>query len=96
MSAFTESVVEDAALAWLESVGWQIRNGAEIAPGEAAAERTTYGEVFLAQRLRDALSRLNSTLPVEALEDAYRKLTRAEGALPVVRTARCIACWWME
>lgn len=39
MPAFTESVVEDAALAWLESAGWQVRNGAEIAPGEPAAER---------------------------------------------------------
>ena len=34
MSAFTESVVEQAALAWLESTGWTVRNGAEIAPGE--------------------------------------------------------------
>ena len=39
MTAFTESVVEQAALAWLESVGWQIRNGAEITPGEPATER---------------------------------------------------------
>jgi type I restriction enzyme R subunit len=31
--AFTESVVEEAALAWLESAGWQVRSGAEIAPG---------------------------------------------------------------
>jgi len=36
---FTESVVEQAALAWLESSGWSIRNGAEIAPGEPAAGR---------------------------------------------------------
>ena len=34
MPAFTESVVEQAALAWLESAGWQVRSGAEIAPGE--------------------------------------------------------------
>lgn len=33
-SSFTESAVEQAALAWLESVGWQVRNGAEIAPSE--------------------------------------------------------------
>lgn len=31
---FTESIVEQAALAWLESVGWQGSNGAEFAPGE--------------------------------------------------------------
>ena len=56
---FTESVVEQAALACLESTGWQVRNGADIAPGEPAAERDDYGQVVLAQRLRDALGRLN-------------------------------------
>ena len=45
-----------------------------------AAERADYGEVVLAQRLRDALARLNPDLPAEALEDAFRKLTRPEGA----------------
>lgn len=77
MSAFSESVVEEAALAWLESVGWQIRNGAEIAPGEPAAERDDYGQVVLAQCPRGALARLNPALPTEALDDAFRKLTRS-------------------
>ena len=36
--AFTESVVEHAALDWLESTCWQVRNGAEIATGEPALE----------------------------------------------------------
>jgi type I restriction enzyme R subunit len=76
----TESVVEQAALAWLEGAGWRIRTGAEIAPGEPGAERDDYGQVVLAQRLRDALARLNPQLPAEALEDAFRKLTRPEGA----------------
>jgi type I restriction enzyme R subunit len=83
--SFTESVVEEAALAWLESVGWQVRNGAEIAPGEPAAERDDYGQVVLAQRLRDALARLNPALPAEAVDDAFRKLTRPEGAELIVR-----------
>jgi len=80
VSQFTESVVEQAALAWLESVSWQVRNGAEIAPGEPAAERDDYGQVVLTQRLRDALARLNPELRTEALEDAFRRLTRPEGA----------------
>jgi type I restriction enzyme R subunit len=83
----TESVVEQAALAWLESTGWSVRNGAAIAPGEPAAERDDYGQVVLAQRLRDALARLNPTLPAEALDDAYRKLTRPEGAELVARNS---------
>ena len=34
MSTFTESVVEEAALAWLESLGYTILHGPDIAPGE--------------------------------------------------------------
>jgi type I restriction enzyme R subunit len=49
-------------------------------PGEPAAERGDYGRVVLAQRLRDALARLNPALPAEALNDAFGKLTRPEGA----------------
>ena len=80
MARLTESTVESAALAWLEAVGWRVAHGPDIAPDMPAAERRDYGEVVLAQRLRDALARLNSDLPTEALEDAFRKLTRPEGA----------------
>jgi len=78
--SFTESIVEQAALAWLESLGWSVRHGLEIAPGEPSAERTDYAQVILEARLRDALIRLNPALPAEALEDAFRRLTRPEGA----------------
>jgi len=84
-SPFTESIVEQAALAWLENAGWSVKNGAEIAPDEPTAERDDYGQVVLAQRLRDALVRLNPALPAEALEGAFRKLTRPEGAELVAR-----------
>jgi type I restriction enzyme R subunit len=51
MTAFTESVVEQAALAWLESAGWRILPGIVIAPGEPAAERDDYGQAVLVQCL---------------------------------------------
>ena len=73
---FTESVVEDAALAWLRELGYTIWHGPDIAPGELAAERDDYTQVVLPRRLRDALARLNPTLPADALEDAYRQVTR--------------------
>jgi len=44
-SRFTESVVEDAALAWLESLGYTVKHGPEIGPEEIFAERTDYREV---------------------------------------------------
>ncbi len=73
-----ESTVEQAALGWLERLGWSVKHGLEIAPGELAAERSDYAQVVLAERLRQALARLNPDLPAEALEDAFRKLTRVE------------------
>ena len=80
MSAFTESIVEEAALAWLKSLGYTILHGPEIAAGEPQAERTdpNYRDVVLDRRLRTALAKLNPKLPTEAIEDAYRKLTRAD------------------
>ena len=78
MAAFTESVVEQAALAWLESIGYLIVSGPEIAPGEMSAERENYGQVVLERRLRQALRRLNPQVPSDALEEAFRKLTRPD------------------
>jgi type I restriction enzyme R subunit len=80
VSRFNESTVEQAALAWLEGAGWQVRNGAEIAPGEPAAERDDYAQPILDRRLRDAIARINPGLPADALDEAFRKLTRPEGA----------------
>jgi type I restriction enzyme R subunit len=79
-STFTESVVEDAALAWREALDYTILHGPNIAAGEPAAERTApnYRDVILEGRIRQALSQLNPKLPPEALEDAYRKLTRTD------------------
>ena len=49
-------------------------------PDTPGAERADYGEVVLERRLRDALATLNPGLPADALDDAYRKLTRPEGS----------------
>ncbi len=80
MTAFAESVVEDAALAWLESLGYAVLYGPVIAVGEPGAERSdpSYRDVLLERRLRQALAHLNPDLPPEALDDAWRKLTRVE------------------
>jgi type I restriction enzyme R subunit len=78
MIRFTESVVEDAALAWLEGLGYAILHGPDIAPGEPFAEREDYGQVVLERRLRQALQRLNPQAPPDALDEAFRRLTRPD------------------
>jgi type I restriction enzyme R subunit len=74
----TESVVEEAAIAWFKIAGWVIGHGAETAPGELLGERPDYRQVILEGRLRNALARFNPELPAEALEEAFRKLVRPE------------------
>src|SRR5579883_3405712 len=82
MTAFSESVVEQAALAWLEALGYAVLHGPAIAAGQPGAERADpgYRDVVLEGRLRQALARLNPDLPPEALDDAYRKLTGIEAS----------------
>ncbi len=62
-------------------------HGPDIAAGEPGAERSdpNYRDVLLERRLRQALVRLNPDLPPEALEDAYRKLTRVDAPSLVER-----------
>ena len=81
MGAFAESVLEEATLAWLESLGCAIAHGSAIAFGQPSAERSdpTYRDVVLEWRLHEALVRLNPELPQDALDDAFRKIVRADG-----------------
>ena len=72
--AFTESIVEDATLNWFGELGFSLLHGPEIAPGELVAERAAFGEVVLEKRLRAALRKLNPGLPVEAMDEAFRKV----------------------
>src|SRR5437667_11869736 len=86
---FAESVVEQAALAWLEAMGYAVLHGPAIAAGEPTGERSdpNYRDVILDRRLRQALVRLNPDLPPEALDDAYRKLIKV-GAPSLVERNR--------
>lgn len=83
-SRFTESIVEEAALSWFEGMGYSVLNGPNIAPGELFAERASYSDVILEGRLHSAFSRINPSIPHEALDDAYRKLTRAIHESPLL------------
>ena len=80
MTTLTEAVVEEAALAWLTNLGWQIAHGPDIAPDTPNAERDDYGQAVLERRLRDALADLSPSLPASALDDTFRKLTHPEGS----------------
>jgi type I restriction enzyme, R subunit len=64
--SLNESIVEDAALEWFGELGYAVGHGPHLAPGEPAAERASFGEVVLVERLREAIRRLNPAIPEEA------------------------------
>ena len=77
MTAFTESVVEEAVLNWFREIGYTVLAGGDLLPG-ADGMRATYEDVVLAPLARDALQRLNPDLPSQALDEAFRKLTHSD------------------
>ena len=91
MTTINEADVESATLAWLDDLGWSSAFGLEIAPDTPEAERAYYSHVVLKRRLRYALAALNSGLPVDALDDAFRRLTRPEGSTLEALTRGCRA-----
>ena len=74
MTFLNESTLETTALQWLEDLGYAILHGPDIAPGEPGQERASFHDVILADRLRDAIDRLNPGIPAGAREDAFRRI----------------------
>lgn len=71
-----EGIVEQAALGWFESLGYDIAGGADISPGGEHSLRDTYEEVVLVPHLRSALRRINPDLPEDAIAQAITTATR--------------------
>src|SRR5713101_7829313 len=86
--SLTESTVEQASLAWFESLGYAILHGPEIAPGELFSERQSYGDVVLVKRLGEALARINPQVPTDAIEEAVRRVLHPETASLVENNRR--------
>ncbi len=81
---FDESVAEAALMEWFSDLDYKTRLGGEIAPATPGAERTSYREVVLVGRLRDAIDRLNPDVPAQAKDEALRKAMRTESPSLVV------------
>ena len=67
MAALTEADVEEAAFEWLADLGWRT-----TAAQKRPEERADYGAVVLERRLRDALARIDTELPLPAPGGGWR------------------------
>jgi len=87
MIAFNESIIEEAALEYLRDLGYATEFGPIIAPDAPSPERDSFQQVYLYDRLRAAGARLNPAHG-DLVEEAVKRLERAESQNPVVENLR--------
>ncbi len=77
-----DQLVEQPAIGLFGTLGWQTLSALEESFGAGGTlGRETKGEVVLLARLRAALTKLNATLPSEAISNAIDELTRDRSAM---------------
>lgn len=78
----SESIVEDAAIEYLKELGYDYRPGPEIAPNGLSAERTSFADVILIDRLKAALADINPHLDMPTLEEVANRVLHSQS--PVI------------
>ena len=78
MSYLTEAEIEQILLDQFQSLGYTHLASIVTNPDGSQADRDSYADTILPQRLRNAIDRLNPTIPTEARDDAFKKLIATE------------------
>ena len=78
MPNFIENDLEQAALEWFQNIGYQTLYGPDISPGGSFAERESFGDVVLYDRLHSALKRINKDFSSETITELVKKITRQQ------------------
>ncbi|WP_071289467.1 type I restriction endonuclease subunit R [Mycolicibacterium llatzerense] len=87
MRVFNESVIEDAALDYLRALGYSTAFGPNLAPDGSQPERSSFEQVYLYERLREAARRINPDHP-NLIDEAIKRLERAESQSEVAENSR--------
>ena len=78
MSYLTEAEIEAILLEQFQALGYTHLPSIVTNPDGSQADRDSYADTILPQRLRNAIDRLNPTIPAEARDDAFKKLIATE------------------
>lgn len=57
------TIVKYADLEWIGELSYAVGHGPHLAPGEPAAERNSFSDEAHVRRVREAIRRLNPTIP---------------------------------
>ena len=72
----TENTIEEFAINLLEHLGYQYIYAPDIAPDTDQAERASYEDVLLVERLQNAIRRINPNIPHDSQEEALKEIQR--------------------
>ncbi|BDQ03947.1 type I restriction endonuclease subunit R [Ignavibacterium sp.] len=75
-SKLIESDIEQFTIELLENLGYEYVSPASISPDGDQPERQTFDDVLLINKLKNAVDRINPTIPAEAKEDAIKQILR--------------------
>lgn len=78
MAFLSEAAVEQALLDQMRSLYYSIEREEDIGPDGRRPERESHDEVVLKNRFENAVTRLNPNLPLEARQDAVRRVMQSE------------------
>ena len=76
MNRITESAIEEFSIKLLEKQGYRYIYGPDIAPDSETPERVSFEDVLLLEKLNNAVSRLNHSLPADIRKDAIKQILR--------------------
>ena len=76
MTRIFEDDIEQLAIEELQALGYHYIHGGTIAPDGEHSERSSYGDVLLIQRLKNAIARINPAIPADAQQEALNQCLR--------------------
>ena len=74
MSLIIEEQVELQSIEWFKELGYEYKNGLDIAPEGNNPERDDFRKVILKDRLKSSLTRLNPDIPIETINNASSEI----------------------
>jgi type I restriction enzyme R subunit len=74
MSYLSEADIEQLLIEQFQNLGYTYLPNVIASPDGSQPERESYSDVILARRLKEAIARLNPTIPPDARDDAFKKL----------------------
>ena len=74
MSLITEEQVELQSIEWFKELGYQYKDGYEIAPEGVNSERDDFRQVILEERLKSALIKINPDIPNQTIQNSIPQI----------------------